>query len=110
MLIYLKDNEVVAWNKIINFDDAQEFINNSSCVWTDKDFDFNNIPQEENKEAKVYYENGDFVVKYFNIPALEPTEDEIIQGEMLLNQAQIIATQNEQDEVLAAILLNQMEV
>lgn len=40
----------------------------------------------------------------------EPTEEEIIQGEMLLNQAQIIATQNEQDEVLAAILLNQMEV
>lgn len=43
-------------------------------------------------------------------PEPEPTEDEIIQGEMLLNQAQIIATQQEQDEVLAAILLNQMEV
>lgn len=43
-------------------------------------------------------------------PGPEPTEEEIIQGEMLLNQAQIIATQNEQDEVLAAILLNQMEV
>lgn len=74
MLVYLKDNEVVAWNKIINFDDAKEFINNSSCVWTDKDFDFNNIPQEENKEAKVYYENGDFVVKYFDIPELEPSQ------------------------------------
>lgn len=44
------------------------------------------------------------------VPEPEPTEDEIIQGEMLLNQAQIIATQAEQDEVLAAILLNQMEV
>lgn len=45
-------------------------------------------------------------------PAPEPelTEWEIIQAEMLLNQAQIIATQQEQDEVLAAILLNQMEV
>lgn len=43
-------------------------------------------------------------------PEPEPTEEEIIQVEMLLNQAQIIATQNEQDEVLAAILLNQMEV
>ena len=43
-------------------------------------------------------------------PEPEPTEEEIIQGEMLLNQVQIIATQQEQDEVLAAILLNQMEV
>lgn len=43
-------------------------------------------------------------------PEPEPTEEEIIQGEMLLNQAQIIATQEEQDEVLAAILLNQMGV
>lgn len=43
-------------------------------------------------------------------PESEPTEDEIIQAEMLLNQAQIIATQEEQDEVLAAILLNQMGV
>lgn len=43
-------------------------------------------------------------------PEPEPTEEEIIQGEMLLNQAQIIATQQEQDEVLAAILLNQMGV
>ena len=110
MIIYLIGGEVVGWNKIIDFENAKKFINNDYCVWTDKDFDFNNIPQEENKEAKVYYENGDFVVKYFDIPALEPTEEEIIQGEMLLNQAQIIATQAEQDEVLAAILLNQMEV
>ena len=43
-------------------------------------------------------------------PELEPTEEEIVQAEMLLNQAQIMATQQEQDEVLAAILLNQMEV
>lgn len=43
-------------------------------------------------------------------PEPEPTEEEIIQAEMLLNQAQIIATQEEQDEVLAAILLNQMGV
>ena len=43
-------------------------------------------------------------------PEPEPTEEEMIQAEMLLNQAQILATQQEQDEVLAAILLNQMGV
>lgn len=40
----------------------------------------------------------------------EPSEEELIQAEMLLNQADIIAKQNEQDEVLAEILLNQLEV
>lgn len=40
----------------------------------------------------------------------EPTEQEIIQAEMLLNQAEIIAKQNEHDEVLAEILLGQQEV
>ena len=40
----------------------------------------------------------------------EPTDEEIIQAEMLLNQAGIIAKQNEHDEVLAEILLGQQEV
>ena len=40
----------------------------------------------------------------------EPTEDELIQAEILLNQAEIIAKQNEHDEVLAEILLGQQEV
>ena len=40
----------------------------------------------------------------------EPTEQEIIQAEMLLNQAGIIAKQNEHDEVLAELLLGQQEV
>lgn len=39
----------------------------------------------------------------------EPTEQEIIQAEMLLNQAGIIAKQNEHDEVLAELLLGQQE-
>lgn len=43
-------------------------------------------------------------------PEPEPTEAELIQAQILLNQADILARQNEQDEVLAAILLNQVEV
>lgn len=39
----------------------------------------------------------------------EPTDEEIIQAEMLLNQAGIIAKQNEHDEVLAELLLGQQE-
>ena len=43
-------------------------------------------------------------------PEPEPTETELINAELLLNQIDIIAKQNEQDEVLAEILLNQMGV
>lgn len=39
----------------------------------------------------------------------EPTEQDIINSELLLNQANIINSQNSMDEVLAEILLNQME-
>ena len=39
-----------------------------------------------------------------------PTEEELIQAEILLNQVEILAKQNEHDEVLAEILLNQMGV
>lgn len=38
----------------------------------------------------------------------EPDGQDIVQAQLLLNQADIIARQQEQDEVLAAILLNQM--
>ena len=40
----------------------------------------------------------------------EPIENEFIQAEILLNQAEIIAKQKEQDEVLAELLLGQQEV
>lgn len=40
----------------------------------------------------------------------EPSDQELLNAEILLNQADIIAKQNEHDEVLAEILLNQMGV
>lgn len=43
-------------------------------------------------------------------PELQPTETEMIQAELLLNQQEIIIKQNEHDEVLAAIFLEQQTV
>lgn len=43
-------------------------------------------------------------------PTEEPTEEELAQAEILLMQSEILANQMVQDEVLAEILLNQMEV
>lgn len=42
-------------------------------------------------------------------PSKEPTDEELIQAEILLNQMDIIATQKEHDVILSEILLNQME-
>ena len=74
---------------------------NEKMIQIDEDFDTTNKRWNGNSWESYTPEPA---------PEPEPTEEEIIQGEMLLNQAQIIATQNEQDEVLAAILLNQMGV
>lgn len=43
-------------------------------------------------------------------PMPEPTEQEILQAEMLLNQQQIISKQTEIDMTLAELLLNQQGV
>lgn len=43
-------------------------------------------------------------------PVPEPTEDEILQAEMLLNQTTILENQTAQDAVLAEILLGQLGV
>ena len=58
------------------------------------------------------YNNG--VWEEIEQPEITPkpteTENEFIQAEILLNQAEIIAKQKEQDEVLAELLLGQQEV
>ncbi len=61
----------------------------------------------EYKEGYILkYDGSSFY--YEEIQPPEPTETDIINAEILLNQADIIAKQNEHDEVLAEILLNQM--
>ena len=42
------------------------------------------------------------------MPEPEPTEQELIQAELLLNQTQILINQEQQDTVLAELLLNQI--
>lgn len=56
------------------------------------------------------YENG----KWIEIPSEpeneEPTENDILNAEILLNQTEILINQSNQDEVLAEILLNGLGV
>lgn len=54
------------------------------------------------------YEDGEWVE---GTPSPDPvTEQEKIQAEILLNQCNLLINQENQDAVLAEILLNQMEV
>ena len=58
-------------------------------------------------------ETGGFAYPVYPKPEAvtpEPTNEELYQAETLLMQTEMLAVQKEQDEVLAAILLNQMEV
>ena len=55
------------------------------------------------------YENGTWVTLAPEIlPDPKPTESELIQAELLLNQVEMLNRQTEMDETLAAILLNQI--
>lgn len=66
----------------------------------------NEIIVENSSVMGKRYVNGEWV----EVPQPEPlpTDEEIMQAEVLLNQTEILAKQNEQDMVLAEILLNQM--
>ncbi len=54
------------------------------------------------------YANGEWVDYTPEPVAPEPTEQERVSAEILLNQAEILSNQSATDEVLAEILLNQM--
>lgn len=64
----------------------------------------------ENDEKEVVGQYESLIPEESDTVEPEPTEEELVQAEILLNQAEILAKQNEQDEVLAEILLNQMGV
>ena len=70
-----------------------------------------NVPSETLEEiTQEEYEANKPTMEEEVLTLAEPTEQEILQAEMLLNQQQIINRQNEQDMVLAELLLNQQGV
>ena len=79
-----------------------------SGTYNGRELKENEVFVETNAVCGMRYVNGVWVE--VPQPEPEPTEEEIAQAEMLLMQTEIIAKQDEQDEVLAEILLNQMEV
>ena len=79
---------------------------NPYAVWVDEEINY----PDATKQYEMYYIDGAIGYQEIVEETAEPTDEEILQAEILLNQAEILARQNEQDEVLAAILLNQVEV
>lgn len=64
----------------------------------------------------IEYDDGTIIKKTY--AKINPSENKVmdipeqeeVQAEILLNQAEILTNQNSQDEVLAEILLNSLEV
>lgn len=110
MIIFVKNEKIVGYIPSAELTEERktEILNtNRFAIWIDDEII--EIPDVA-KQYDLYYRNGEIVYEEIVEPEYEPTEQELIQAELLLNQIGIIAKQNEQDEVLAEILLNQMGV
>lgn len=65
--------------------------------------------EDETVEAGMYYDSKTDTY-YIKDETEQPSEQDLLQAEMLLNQAEMINKQSAMDETLAHILLNQMGV
>lgn len=71
----------------------------------------NNVPSEELIEvSKEEYEAAKPVILEPEPTTSEPTEQDFLQAEILLNQVTILENQHAQDAVMAEILLGQLGV
>lgn len=115
--VWYKSEEMIDWiqyGKLIIIEPKE----NTENVFEIKKFDFetNTYNICNDFDTYVYNDktypvtNGCFEIEIEPQKEPEPSEAELIQAEMLLNQAEIISKQMEHDEVLAAILLGQQTV
>lgn len=95
---YAEINENNICNALL--DTPTEITDNDKMILTDT-YDLSVLGKKYNNGV---WETVETTSKYM------PTETEMIQAELLLNQQEIIIKQNEHDEVLAAILLEQQTV
>ena len=115
MLLYMSGNEVIGYNPNISKEEARQYLSEDVIFMEDIEFNYedkeghrvkitldeNNVPHYE------YIELDNEQIPQFNSFEYELNQN---QAEILLNQQEIIIKQNEQDEVLAAILLGQQTV
>ena len=74
-------------------------------------YSVNNVPSEELTEvSKEEFETNKPVILEPELIMPEPTEQDFLQAEILLNQVTILENQHAQDAVMAEILLGQLEV
>lgn len=110
-ILVLEDNSPVS--RVVEYSYCADYEDNLRALDIDSDrcVIVEELPEPYDSECyDLYYDKAKkecFLVKK---PEVEPTETDIMNAEILLNQADIIAKQNEHDEVLAEILLNQMGV
>lgn len=110
--VWYKSEEMFAWVHYGNLIVVENVENNKYAI---KKFDFDKNEYVICTDFEIYeYEGTEYQVTdgYFEIDAKtdkeeHPNNTDVIQVEILLNQAEIIAKQKEHDEVLAELLLGQ---
>lgn len=109
MLIWIDGNrKITAWNEIISKEDAKKYIT-TGCLWV-SDLEINMPEITETQKVEMYL-NEDMTIRYEIVSTEEPiSEEDQIQAETLLNQCSILINQENQDAVLAEILINQLGV
>lgn len=107
MLIITSENgEILAFNAYISKEEAAELLKLDGHYWIEglTDLPVYSGELKEYERVKNYFKDGVVTHEvYQEIP--EPTATEIYQANNMLNQAQIIATQKEQDKAMAQLLL-----
>lgn len=100
-LVYLIDNDVIGF--------VENIIKEKADGYTDSDAVFveGKIPEApDDRCAKLVYKDDRLQWEDMPDPTTpSPTAEEVYQAATLLNQAQIIATQKEQDKAMAQLLL-----
>lgn len=109
MLVWIGGHrKITAWNEVVSEEEAQQHINDG-CLWV-SDLEIN-MPKITETQSVEMYLNEDMTVRYEIISIEEPiSEQDQIQAEMLLNQCDMLVNQENQDAVLAEILINQLGV
>ena len=106
LIITGKDGEILAFNAYISKEESAELLKLDGHYWVENMIDLPVYSGElkEYERVKSYFKDGVVTHEvYQEIP--EPTATEIYQANNMLNQAQIIATQKEQDKAMAQLLL-----
>lgn len=110
LIITSEDGEILAFNAYISEEESAELLKLDGHYWIEglTDLPVYSGELKEYERVKSYFKDGVVTHEVYQEIPEPPTPDELYRAANLLNQAEIIANQRQQDKVMAAILLEQV--